>query len=284
MEIQALKDNHLIAVSQADESTGAVVYWALEGAVKLETLQAAWDAEMLDAALLPEPPSAEVAFRRAVQEQAESNLLVRKHPQGGFSFVYERREGGKLSYDVGVRVFLNDAGEIEADGISGLTDYVKVSYARTRQELSAVDISAWLVDLVSRRLKGVPLRDRGGVYFVPKQNVALLKQIKRALCSVTAHTVHEIPAMSSKEAIEAVLEAIRREASTVVAEIENETQGDEVSRRVAGNRIAMLHELSAKVNGYERLLGVSLNSVTDRINALVARLSGFSTRFNNLEV
>jgi hypothetical protein len=283
----------LIAVSQSDETTGAVVFWRLSGSVSAEKLETAWVAEGLDAKALPKVPSVVAALSRACKEEASKSRLVRQHPVSGWVLVDEKVDvdAQTLDYNVGVRFYLDEKSEVKMDVWEGfdfnefskLHDRVLRNFAKIRSEISSYDISLWLVSFMDT-LKGVPLRDRGGVYFVPRQSVEMLKAAKRAFVACTNHVISEIPAVHSTESIAAILDAIRTEANDAVISMENELNvPGAFGVRAAKARSREFDTLAEKVTSYEKLLGLNLSDVQARIKSVQARLAGVGSRTNSLE-
>lgn len=291
---EIVKDaNRIVATSVATESTGAVVYWSLSGSVNVQGLAEAWVNEGLDLDLLPSVPSAKVALYRAVKAQASKHRLVRQHPEGGWVLVDETSDGKDLDYNVGLRIFASANGEtvdfIKPDNVSdadaqAVIQAVEVEYARIMTEISHIDTSAWLVDFASRVLQGVALRERGGLYFVPKAGIALLRRVKKAVEAASKHVVYEIPAMHSVEAIGAVLDAMRRETAETVTELDAELNTGEVGARGNASRIRRCEDLAAKIAGYEQLLGTKLGDALESVLELKKRIEEKTSRFNLLEV
>lgn len=275
------------AVEKADETTGAVVFWQLGGTVSLPELRSAMSREGAADELAPTGCSPEVALSRAVREQQASDVLVRKHPLGGWALVHESKGVDHLEYAEGARFDL-DAGGVAVYGATDatLTERVNAAFARNLGSLSTTDISAWLVKLAEGAFNGVALRERGGVYFVPRDKVSTFRAIKLALASVQPEcVVHEIPALKSAEAIAAVLDAVTREARAAIIELQgelNDPQG--VGTRAATNRVKQIDTLLAKIRGYETLLGRSFAETIDEIVKLQAAFGKSTTMFANLEI
>lgn len=303
---EATESRKFLAVSASDETTGAVVYWQLTGGVDESQLRQEFDREGVSLALLPESCTAKIALSRAVKELANRSILARKHPQGGYALVFERvaKEADAptedtpdatysvaetLTYKVGPRFWLNDSDELCTDAPEG--DYeahkVREEFNYHRAMLAHEDISAWLVGLMGKSktgLGGVPLRDRGGIYFIPKEKVELFRKIKKALHLVSRHTVYEIPALRSSEALKAIFDAISREVTEFCNDITGALNtGEGMKLRAAKNRTADVDTLAEKVRAYERLLGVTLDVANTMLADLRKRLAEVTTRWNQLD-
>lgn len=278
------KEGKLVAVAQADESTGAVVYWQLTGTVHTETLKNAWLAAGLREDLLPKQIGPTMAFSRALKEFECRNVLVRKHNKGGWGILATQEVEGKMAFVETARVWLGEDNTIKFDGAEtgwALEDLERL-FRDAMENLSHIDVSAWFVWLLGQ-FHAVALRDRGGIYFVPRQAMELFHQAKAVIETVSQHVLCEIPAMHSSEAVQAIFDAISREAADTLMDVANEIAGD-IGPRAARNRMEDLNTLKTKVAGYEALLGRELGGVKDQIKALNAKLNEVSSRTSLLEV
>jgi hypothetical protein len=249
-----------------------------------------WNDAGLDLDLLPNNPSPDVALNRAVKELQGRSVLIRQHPAGGWAIVKEKNVDSKLTYSVGPRVFLNKEGEIviepaamqmqaEADVDAGT---VREAFIKHQGLLSTTDISSALVN-IAIKLGAVGLRDRGGIYFVPKESIETLHQMKTVFSATTQHVIHEIPAMKSDETMAAIVDALRREVSDVIVDVEGELN-QEMGTRAAANRIKDVQALMQKVSGYETLLGFALTETQTRLTGLTQKLGNKSSWVTQLEV
>lgn len=102
-----------------------------------------------------------------------------------------------------------------------------------------------------------------------------------ALAAVSSNIVFRIPAMRSKDALNAVLDAVEREAAADAQAMEEELQAARESskdwaERSIATRYARLEATEGKVERYENLLGQRLDSIRDRLNELRAGLAAAS--------
>lgn len=286
--------NELIAVAQSSDITGAVTYWQLTGTTDRAKLAEEYEKNEIDAANLPSIASPELALGRAMRELGTRSLLVRKlKAAGGWAVVREHEApGGKLDYQQVVRVYLagkKDEENLAFEASPGLEaeaqiefDRVSAEYNKQRESLTVVDISGWLVRLANT-LHAVPLRDRGGIYFIPAGNVETFRKVKSALAAVSGNQVYEIPAMHSTETIKSIFDAVGRDAQAFIDEVEGELNSD-IGKRAAANRIKEVAEMIKKVRGYEGLLKQNLKPTLDKLAELTKRLEKATSRAAQLEV
>jgi hypothetical protein len=246
---------------------------------------------------IPSRTEPEVALRRAVMEQAAKRRLVRPLDKRGAWIVLDEEIVTNASGTPDVRHtrvaevrWLNGQVKFHQREASEAVylDTVRAidgAYARQKDALDAADVSAWLIK-IAYQLGATSLRDTGGVYFVPRQSIEAWRLVVGALslASDRRHNVFQIPAMKNDEAIEAILDAITVEASAEAQAMEDEivavaaayesgaTEGTIGKRALAGraNRCA---SVLSKVASYESLLGVKMDTLRQRLEALQAHVA-----------
>lgn len=270
------KAEHYTALTEALETAGAIVWWRIAGGFDLRALRAAWEAEKLASVWLPEPPSAVTALRRAVTEERSPTRLVRTQKNGALVLVDEQEIGGELEYTPVLRVTLDQVGrpEFRRSGSwnQDLVDRIHESYDQHLETVSAGDVSSWLTRMMDR-LRAVPLRETGGIYFVPRFAVADWEGIVRAVRAASEHTISSVPALRSDEAATAVLDAITLEAEKAVAAMTAEVERGELGVRALETRIGTADTVNEKVSRYEKLFGAQLDGMHDAITKLRASLA-----------
>ncbi len=285
-----LRDD-LLAVEGDSNVTGAVVYWTMSGDDDLAKLREEWTKAELPEEWLPTPPSPKAALGRAAKDLQTKQRLIRQDPKGGWSVVHEGVKDGELGYQLGVRVHLSGTEDQEVvadpetlDREHAQEDFerVKIEFARVRSTVGAVDASGWLIQM-ARRLRGVSLRDSGGVYFIPKGDVDRFRAVRDALKAASASRVFMIPAMRSADAVAAVLDAVKRESEELAQET-RDVFTDQLGHRAARTRVELLDALIKKIEGYEKLLNVKMTEQTTELRGLRKKLADYIPGFSLLEV
>jgi hypothetical protein len=236
--------------------------------VQEDALRQAWEAGGLDERYLLMLPSPRVALQRAVESLRERRQLIRQ-VQGGWAFVREREVGGQLDYE--------QVGAVRFDSLHNLVfdsetsdktrSYVEGQFRSNLSVWSHGDIGSWITDQAVR-LHGVALRPTGGVWFVPRDSAEEWRRIAAALRAASAHVIYEIPALPTKGAVEAILDAVSREAADEAQKIEEELAGGELGVRAMETRTACAEAMERKLAKYEELLGRSLSDLTGRLETI----------------
>lgn len=277
----------IVAVTDAQRGqAGAIVLWRLSGELDFDRLSAAWAREGLEEGLLPTRPSPEVALRRAVREQEGPRLLVRSLPsRAGYALVDVREvqdPDAPLAFDVGLLVRLDGSKTgLEFNGHQHqhrLAGPIGEEFRACLRRIEAEDTGLWLADLVKRVARAVPLRDTGGVYFVPQESVELWGKISACVREASDTFFAEVPAMTSAKAVAAILDAVTREAAGQIEGVEADIQKALAERggmgaRAVRTRLSACAALEAKLATYESLLDTRLEDVRGRLVGLRANLA-----------
>lgn len=268
------KTDVVVVPESVRESAGSVTWWSLVGNVNAARLQSAWIDAGYAESDLPSLPSEQVALRRALRQYEGNHRLIRSLPDGAFAVVQERfvdvdgrsdvefETVFKAWVDSGCAVVDTDNGEVE-DAVDILFEKAKLTY-------EAQDLSSWFVSRVEEA-QAVALRDRGGIYFVPEHTARAWSKFADLIKSVSACRIYEIPAMRNARAIEAVLDAMVREAQSVSDAMAEELDRGSLGVRALDRRRARCDEMAAKIASYESLLGVKLDQIRESFELLQAR-------------
>jgi hypothetical protein len=282
----------LIAVSESSDVTGGVVYWQLSSGADRSKLVEALIAQGLEESDAPALATPEVALGRAVKELQGRSVLIRKLKQhGSWAVVRESELNGELDYQQVVRVWLEkDSETIKSQASVGYeaqaqieVERIVAEYNKARTSLSVIDMSAWLVKLANK-LDGVPLRDRGGMYFVPAANIEVVRKVTAALAAAgTGCLVYEIPAMHSSQAVTAIYDAVGADTAKHISDAEAELEAG-IGKVAARNRAEEIGLLLKRIHRYEGLLGQQFTGVADKLAKIIERLNKATSRAAQLEI
>jgi hypothetical protein len=293
-----LKDSDFIAVdADAAREAGAICHFRC-ASTEAAPLEHHVTQTGLDAGKLPDLPSAEVALHRAVDEQRAKRRLVRPVEGGGWAIVDEHLDdsGKPASYALQIVVRRDADNRLMFEPAEHpLEAEIGAAYTRHKASYAATDISAWLVRLAEQH-DAVSPRDRGGFYFVPRQTLESFRKWSRAVHAASGSRVFFIPAMKSDEAIEAILDAITREAESAAEGME-EALNDHadalaqqaaieegtatatsplppaMGKRAIGSKLRSLTKLGGKLSTYEELLDCRLDTIRERLERVRAGLT-----------
>lgn len=289
-----------VVVTEDLKGAGAVVYWNMVGGAILVTQFKA----LLEAAGLKglakgvKGPGLATAIKRGLEALPASNNRPQAVSSGARLLVRPASTGWHLQEESelnGQLVYRNLAvvSDVEGDG----AQKYKVEPSPTLNEverdnlvirlrdsinyyllhLTGADVSSWLVDVLSRNLNALGLRDKGGMYFVPPSSMPDWVTI-RTLLRNQGHQVYEIPAMRSDETVQTVLAAMLAEANALAEKIELELDTGELGTGAIETRTGKVSAMQAKLESYRQLLGVTTPAIDDRFTRLERQLTLLTLR------
>jgi hypothetical protein len=267
---------NLIVTPEAVTTAGTISYWRLHGAINLSRLHTLWTTAALNPAQLPKAPSPAVALGRAVRMEAGPRMLVRPlAAESTWAIVSETADDATIGYEQLCVVGFSGTAPTFTRTHATPTEYeamvarIRANFDQQQGELAPEDISVWLVRM-AKLLQAVPLRDTGGIYFIPRKDADLWRKISTVIEAVSKHSIFQIPAMRNDEAIRAITDAITQEADAAVSTIAEEltTLGD----RALKHRREACDALLAKIAEYDLLLGVQLQC-RERVEGLQASIA-----------
>lgn len=273
--------NYVTVTDKDIQAAGAVVFWRLAGAVNLEDLTAAWTGSGFDPDMLPANPTPTVALQRSMQEIKDAAHIVRNLPGGGLALVREYKAERDLAYDVVLRATVDKVGRIKVEvdqafaedqAYLNLAERAKGSYQFHLVTLGTTDISTWLTSLMAK-LQAVSLREMGGIYFVPRFNLANFERMVGCIREVSSSVVSFIPAMPTSEALDAITEAISNEAVAMIEGVEKDITEGTLGERALKSRAKLAEECERKVTQYEGILGKRLTDIHENLEVLRERVN-----------
>lgn len=262
---------------------GICTWWELSGNVHLMEMREAFDNLAWDHEELPAEPTIEMALSRAAAASLTSKrqLLRPLSKRGAWEIVLEKvvpetltESGERLEYSRQLTGWVDRTGPIAKIVLIGdpeLEAIVRSKMPLYERVLTTVDYSAWLLQRASR-LHAIALRARGGFYFIPKDQVGYWRQVVEITKNCSGHSIFEIPAMRTEEAVESILTAVRDEASKAVEAIERIVVDPNLSTRGLNAIERSTESIRKKIEHYCDLLGRDMPEMEVRMTNLVGAI------------
>lgn len=264
---------------------GAITWWELKGYASHERLTDAWIAAGLPENLAPRATGEVAALRRALNNTVGHELIRPLDGQGAWAIVHEKRKGSKgdakLNYTVQARVWLSEAVykreeprklEWDFDGSTwsakmqkSIAAAIEGEYLEQMDLVSHHEVSGWLIGICKHGVQGVGLREKGGMYYVPKAYMPMWKKVAKVLSDNTGHKIKRIPALTSSDAIEAVTDAVLAEADQLIGQVNDLLKDKDAGKRALQTRKGYLERMLGKLEAYDGMLGDRLNAVRQRV-------------------
>jgi hypothetical protein len=213
---------------------GDLVWWSLsEARVDRVRLTVVWDEAGLPPELLPEPPSAEKAFKAAIKEATvgQHGRLIRLAVETPNEIVYgvvqENRHGnGTLDYHQEARVTLDRNRDQLSSDVPGHDLVFEVM--RRFEVLKTTHVADDVRRAITRTLDtlaAVMLRPSGGVYWVPAPFAAKVRQLQVAVQKIGLSTMSVLPVHRSAEAEQTLGEVAKASIEDELAALRTEIDG-----------------------------------------------------------
>ncbi len=293
--------SNVIAIPTAMKDTaGAIVYWRLSGEVEYDKLRVAWEEAGLPAKLLPSLPSRKVALTRAFKEMVKHiswkenrDVQATKHKDGWILLENVTEEGSdKVRYEEQFRAYFEGDDRklvFKPENYRGTEKLLK-DFQVNQTKLAQTDMGTWMSTKITSDLTMLTLRDTGGIYFVHRDKLERLTKIKEALSNATQNVVFHIPSLKSDEAVEALLDALVREAETEAKSIEKQLSDldddsipdkEKLGSRALRSRAVACDLMTDKVEMFEELLDTRLDALRERMETLQAASVEAAIRLEN---
>jgi hypothetical protein len=265
-------ENGFVALDQDMEGAGATTWWMLSGPVQLEALRTAWLAEGLPEEWLPEAPSPEQRLGRAVRTVSDLRHLARPVTRRGhWALVHEVVTGEGDAASVSHRALFT--ARIPAKGswplfseYNATADAIERHYSESAGILERDDVALWLV-AVLEHLSAIPVRPRGGVYYVLPTQLPRWRAVATALGRVGAGAVVCLPTMRGDEAQRAILLALQHQIETETQAIQQVSLDGSVGKRALRARAEDCGGMLNRLTAYEGLLGPLVDGLRATVEA-----------------
>jgi uncharacterized protein DUF6744 len=274
----------LTVISDVNVATaGIVTYWNI-ATTKLPALISA----LKQTGLRIKPPSRPTnaaTLHRAIlslcseTKLASGELFCRSSKNSTFMIVHQ--VGSELMRLLQVSFVINDHGaqvpkvEIFSDttmttGVTHMAWKISDYYSRELELLPAADLGDWLISTIKEHpFNAVPLRDNGGVYFVPNSARETWELLIDTIHAVNPACVfHELPAVRSEDAAFAVTEALSIQIKQTVNGIRSELESGDLKTRALATRAEESKALLLRIRVYEQSLGVQLDDLVQLCHGL----------------
>ncbi len=292
--------SHVAVTEDLKGCAGAIVYWTFSGLTPFENLEQEWERVGLEKANLPKLPSPELALSRTAHDCASEKFaaFARQMGPGHWVLVSEAKNNPfgdadsnipPADYTIEASLKLAPGGVLKVEAVKTkdrdptvmdnyiihLTLSAQVAYKTNLSKITASDLGTWLSNYATGQCHAVLLRDRGGVYFIPREHIQKWNRVV-AVLNTFGHRIRSIPALQSSEAVEAILEAVELQAAEELEAIEKVVASGALTSIVARNRAAKAQKILESVQRYEDLLGKRCESIHTRIEELQANLGAIT--------
>lgn len=218
------------------------------------------------------------AFSRAIKHLSERRIirvLRETKDVADFQFTSERVEGDEYKYDLEAIVTLNKTTGCVACPLNlDLADAAQKLVDWHRQHRTTNDVTHMVQKVFHKRGDLFPLRDQGGVYFVPVQHIALVDQIETFLSRLGGR-VNRFPVpQGTRRGDKSVKEAVQEGMARMVQEHEDAVSGFGIETQdfVLERQVEKIRVTRAKLEAYSCYLESKRDELTAKLEDMDAVL------------
>jgi hypothetical protein len=278
----------LTSLSNAGHHLGDVLWWQLtEARIAQSHLKRIWTDHHLNPDWLPEPATAEKAFRGAVKESqvGQADHLVRLGREDDdhliFAIVHESRSGnGDVHHKQIAKVALDKHNTAELscdDPLNELFVAISAAYQRLLTTFTPDDLRRSILKVLDA-CAAITLRDHGGVYWVPATYAETLRHLKAAVAFLGHSRLDLLPIHNSQEGNQtlstAVRESMTEDIRSLRAEIDSFLQAPPDRASTLVRRLEAFDALRNKAQLYNSILQVQVMDLEADLNQLTLHVEG----------
>jgi hypothetical protein len=278
-------------LSKSGHHLGDVVFWQLADArVDRSTLEALWQNAGLDIGLLPDEPTAERSLKQAVRDAAvgQRELLIRlgldSETELVFAVVRERRdESGNVTFVQEARLHLDRSTEALTSDVHShpIVQEVFADYGILRTTHTADDVRRAMVKALGT-WAAVPLRDGGGIYWIPSVYAAELRRLQSAIEKIGSSRVYVLPVHQSQDADRALGQIATASLEAELAQLQTEiaafvtTPPERAS--TLERRLEAFESLRDRAKLYRTVLSIQATDLDVQLDRMTTTVEGLLTQ------
>jgi hypothetical protein len=233
------------------------------------------------------------AFARAAKQLAEQRIIrcIEDKPHKmRFQFTKEDRVGqGSAEFVYNKETILEldkDTGAILSEDGNSVTLVAEASrlLEKARNERLTADISRYIMVLFERQADLFPVRNAGGVYFVPQQHIAFVQQIQTLVEQLNGNVTRFPVPKGTQQGNKSVREAVQTGLQTLIEEHLKAVEdfGTDNRPSTLEKQVAKIEQTKFKIEAYAEYLGdqqdklkVNLAAVSVNLQAKLAEVLKF---------
>jgi len=292
----------LKSAGRSGDAIGALVWWSVADiSVSAAKLANMLTDRGLDASYLPPPINAQAQFSKAITkanatqstagrrayDTDRKQMMLRRIVENTDVVVYGvveeksvvKNEDLKYRRLANVR-FNKTTRTVEFTGTHPLLDQVKTTYTKLRSNYSSSDISKQMITNVRELCQGVPVRDRGGVYYVPPRHIKNVEALVDLLAALGHSSGTVITIARSKSNVSSMQATTHQSLIAMVDEFKTEVakfKKDGVRPSTLKRRISAMKKMKNRILIYAEALGLKVGKMTETVDALSTEVNEMIT-------
>lgn len=266
-------------MTSALNGLGEIVSWTSPRSVTIDELRKAMVDANIDESLARDMRPSN-AFRRAIKDMEEHRVIrqtLNDNEYLHFQFTSEYLRGGEFHYSKEAELMLHKSTGVVSCSNNELREMAQRMVNEQTDKRSASDITRIVQKLFEDNGDLFPLRDAGGVYFVPQEHLTLCEKVEKLLNAIGGAMkrweMNTSPRNSDNAAV-----AVRDSLKKMIHEYEtysNSLSSDDPDVMAKGMK--RINVIRMKMNAYKDLLSGYANDVDKALNAVTVDLTNIAS-------
>jgi len=273
-----LNKGNIMSIEKSVKYNGITVFWSLTDGTSISKLRDGFDL-IGRQDLLPDTQNVAQALRRAIQQNFPTrNKIIRPLKGGiGFAVVHEEEtidenNNRKLVHEEELRVVYS--GCILSNPCDHpKMDAIEEAFRVERQQVTAAKLGGILVKACNG-LSGIPLRPRGGFYWIPNSKADEWESIVNVIEQANpSNRVWRMKTTTDNETVDAVCDSLVIEVEKQLENLSESILTEDLGKRALKTKETNALELKALVSEYEQILGKTLTKLQEKAEEVHASAS-----------
>ena len=259
-----------MSIEKQIKHNGVTVYWSLVDGTKISKLRDGFESiGRVD--LLPETQNEGQALKRAISRNFRSRNKIIRPLKGvvGFAVVDESETilpsgQRKLVHEEELRIAVSGGVMLSNPSDHPAIPQIKSLFAEERTQVTAAKLGTILVKACNQ-LSGIPLRPRGGFYWIPNSKAAEWEAIVNVVEQAEPrNTTWRMKTTTDQETLNAVCDSLVIEVEKKLENLSESLHEEELGKRALKTKEKTAIELGDLVEEYEEILGRTLQDLRDK--------------------
>ena len=272
-----------MSIEKEVKQNGVTVWWSLSDGTNVNLLREGFEA-IKKSHLIPEVSENSQALRRALKTHFRGRDVLIRPIRGvcGFAVVREDDSGKEMEYEEELRIMVTNLTGGHFSQFSEnmrnqfasnpqehpLRDAIKESYLFEKNLIPAASLGKILVQ-ACRELNGIPLRPRGGMYWIPKSSIEDWEKIVAVVESANrGNTTWKMRTSTDAESIQAICDSLIIQVENQLDNLEEELEHGSLGKRALETREREAKALDDLCKTYEGILSVTLDGLRGRVTSV----------------
>lgn len=241
-----------------DTIAGAITLWELHGRPSAEVIRFGFESLGLGT-YAPHPATVQEALKIVLTELYQgSRVLIRPlESSKGWGVVHERADDIKLSHVNDVSVVVNGADVVIYGASYEMEARIRMGISLEVTTVPQQKLVYMLKRIINEKLSGVPIRESGGVYYIPEHKLELWRSVAEVIeASGGGSMVHILRTAIDDKAVRCVVDHVKAEVQAFKEKAMEDTSGMGERARIA--RFNATQDMIDKIKYYEDTFGVML--------------------------